>query len=117
MLPAFLSSRYLDCPEGIPDAGHLQLGFKIKAHELIATTARQVYDARRSSNAKGVTMRFLLPLLIFLQAAGANSDKALQETLNSRYSRQVLTTRQNYRALHNGNLCGHSLPRRRRDGE
>src|SRR4030095_11725259 len=39
-------------------------------------------------------MRFLLPLLIFLQGAGANSDKALQETLNSKYSRKVLTTRQ-----------------------
>ena len=39
-------------------------------------------------------MRFLLPLLIFLQAAGASSDRALQETLNSKYSRQVLTTRQ-----------------------
>src|SRR5262245_15405811 len=39
-------------------------------------------------------MRFLLPLLIFLQAAGSDSDKALQETLSRKYSRKVLTVRE-----------------------
>lgn len=38
-------------------------------------------------------MRFLLPLLLLLQVAGTDSDKGLQETLNSKYGRKLLTVR------------------------
>ena len=38
-------------------------------------------------------MRFLLPMLLLLQAAGTDSDKSLQDALNSRYARKLLTVR------------------------
>jgi TonB family protein len=38
-------------------------------------------------------MRFLLPLILLLQTPGASSDKALQETLSTKYARQLLTMR------------------------
>jgi len=40
-----------------------------------------------------VAMRFLLPLIILLQAPGTSSDRALQEALNAKYARQLLTVR------------------------
>src|SRR5262245_62348620 len=41
----------------------------------------------------GVAMRVLLPLIFLLQAPGASSDRELQEGLNAKYARQLLTVR------------------------
>src|SRR5678815_1163755 len=38
-------------------------------------------------------MRFLLPLLLFVQAASPDSDKAIQTALNAKYARKLLTVR------------------------
>lgn len=38
-------------------------------------------------------MRFLLPMLLLLQAAGPASDKSLQDALNSKYARKLVTVR------------------------
>jgi TonB family protein len=38
-------------------------------------------------------MRFLLTLLLLSQATGAESDKTIQEALNTRYARKLLTVR------------------------
>jgi len=38
-------------------------------------------------------MCFLLPLLLLLQAAGADSDRTIQDTLNTKYARKLFTVR------------------------
>lgn len=38
-------------------------------------------------------MRFILPLLLLLQAAGTDSDRSIQETLNNKYARKLFTVR------------------------
>jgi TonB family protein len=40
-----------------------------------------------------MTMRLILPLLLLLQAAGTDSDRSIQEILNNKYARKLLTVR------------------------